>query len=429
MEKEKNKQAAKRVKKNKSKAKVNRVQFSLKELKQWIEEGFIPEQAGEFALTEFKNIFEDVSTLNDLRGGLEGQDLKSWFEKNGKSLKDIKKTTQLIKSILEHKEDLKTIVNALGKRPQRFRQSGHLVDQKLKYKINNKEIHVQGISLTQAEDRMVNTLNKILHKKSEVKNIKSNLFYLGNKPAAEIDYGIDEKKNILKSPAAIIQFTPHELYCEYAGNKNYSGAEASFAREILEQLADKKFLITYNRHRHEGVGKSKRTVIDKILGFQNLIQILRCYSSLTRTESIEVDKGSSKNENKEEIIVALNPIFTDQIDTKYIEYPEDINKRMLIAAGGGNRITQSMNCLRDCFLRVLSNKQKTWIVCERKLFQTLKLGKYLKQGRKKLLNKRVETAVQTMFNLGILLKWERKIERPGEAKYIFHLNKDYDRKR
>ncbi|HLB52485.1 MAG TPA: hypothetical protein VJK48_02105, partial [Chlamydiales bacterium] len=90
------------------------------------------------------------------------------------------------------------------------------------------------------------------------------------------------------------------------------------------------------------------------------------------------------------MIIALNPLLTDQINSKYVEYPSDINKRMVIAAGGHRLVTESMIALRDYLLRELSARRFQPEINEEKLFLILKLEKYLKSKRKKLIQQRTE---------------------------------------
>lgn len=392
----------------------------------------------------------DINILDDIVITVRKNELNDWQSE----IKEAEKLTS------EQKTVLKTFVSEYGKdrpltrreiatfieevrkpkKPERYRQSGHLVDQKLKYKpksesqltifdylspkaqeeIQKYELKVEGIHLTPPQDKLINTLNKLLHSKSEHIDSKSPLFYLGNDAPALTPYG---KKD---TPSAVIRFTPHELYSEYIGSKDYSGADIAFIKEVLGQISDKKFLITYDRHRKVKSGKKTEKLIDKIVEFQPLIKVIRFYEGLSEHESRQINSGEGDSD-KGEIVLALNPIFTDQIDTKYIEYPVDINRRMVIAAGGANRVTQSMSLLRDWLFRALSNKQRTWEIDEKNLPSALKLDKYVKQGRKKLLRERIEKDIQAMVNLGLVLKAEKTTGAKGQLKYIFHLNKDYDK--
>ena len=62
--------------------------------------------------------------------------------------------------------------------------------------------------------------------------------------------------------------------------------------------------MTYDRFRTVKKGNKQETQVDRIRMFSRLIQIIK---------------------KKSQMIIALNPILTDQMNLKYVEYPEDIN--------------------------------------------------------------------------------------------------------
>ena len=118
-------------------------------------------------------------------------------------------------------------------------------------------------------------------------------------------------------------------------------------------------------------------------------------------------------EKKAEIIIQLNPIFIDQIDSKFIEYPTDINRITSIAAGGANKVTESISALRDYFLRAISNNKKKEITTTSinydKLPYILGLDKYVKEGRRSLINVRIQQAIDASINMGIIAAYKEEI--------------------
>ena len=139
-----------------------------------------------------------------------------------------------------------------------------------------------------------------------------------------------------------------------------------------------------------------------------------------------LDKGdNSIRESKGEMVIALNPIFTDQIDTKFIDIPADTNRRLVIAAGGHNKVTSSMHILMEWMLRDLSAGRTKREFNEENLPYVLGLENYLNQGRKKKLNERIAKDVQAMVNLGILLEASKQPNSTGGMKWVFQLNADY----
>ena len=342
----------------------------------------------------------------------------------------VKKIDSIIDSI---KDSLKT---------PKYRQSGHLVDQKLKYSTPNQrslfdyiqdetkkkieeskiEVKAEGIKLTPPENKIVHALNRILCEKSQTKNSKAEDFYGGNAPSHLVPYGINQEQK-----AVVLKFKPSELYKAYMGKDEYSGADIDFINNTLYQLESKKVLIKYDRIKKTKTGKKEETLTDRIEDFQSLIKIIVFIPDLTNEEKERLDSGDySIRESKGEMIIGLNPIFTDQIDAKFIEFPMDTNRRLVIAAGGHNKVTSSMHSLMEWMLRDISAKRYKSEINEDGLPYMLGLENYVKQNRKKKLKERIEKDVKAMINLGILIGIEKKPNSTGGEKWIFHLNKDYE---
>jgi hypothetical protein len=154
---------------------------------------------------------------------------------------------------------------------------------------------------------------------------------------------------------------------------------------------------------------------------------MRFFDGLNEYENKELDAGNLKiRSSRAELLIALNPILTDQIQSKYVEYPMDINRRTLIAAGGHYSVTPSVIVLRDYLLRELSNKRSIREINEDALVHLLRLTKHLKECRQKLIQRSIKSAVQTAINLGLITHHERCIGAEGQWKYIFYLNPDFE---
>lgn len=325
----------------------------------------------------------------------------------------------------------------------KVRASGHVVDQKLKYnypakrqaglfdildpevigEVESHNIKYEGIRLTTSEERLLTAIYSLLKDKSESKDIESDKFYKGNYEGADLmKYGGELVKPVH------IKFLPSELYKAYLGNDNYSGKEIRDINQTLHSLADKRFLMTLDRGRVVQLGNGKKeNRTDRIEMFKRLIEIVQYTPNLTDGELKRLDKGDQKiRQAKGELIIALNPILTDQINSKYVEYPQDISRRTIIAAGGDHRsVTQATNTLRDYILRDLSAKRYERHINADKLPYLLKLEKYVEQGRKKLLRESIERAIQTCKNLNLITEVIKTTGADGQEKYIFHLNKDF----
>ena len=283
------------------------------------------------------------------------------------------------------------------------------------------EVKSIGICLTPSEDKLINAIYKLLHDKSETRDTHSENFYGGNVPGQVVSYGGHE------APSAYLKIKPSELYKEYLSKEDYSGKEIDNVKSVLQCLAKKQFLIIYDRQRKIQNGKKIETRTDRIEAFQSLIQIVTYIEDLTDIEIKKLDEGSGEDirEQKGELVIALNPLLTDQINSKYVEYPPDINRRTIIAAGGHRHVTESINALRDYMIRELSNKRHKPEINADKLPYLLKLGTYVEQYRKKLIKERIEGAINTVKRLGIIQTVEMQIGAEGQEKYVFTLNPDF----
>lgn len=329
----------------------------------------------------------------------------------------------------------------------KYPQSGHFIDQKLKTsykseqgkqmslwdsilpatkeKIKDEEITVEGIKLSEKEEQTLNGILRLLHEKSDTqkdsKNKPSNngTYYKGNLPAHKTQYG----GKITEAPK--IKFKASELYRTVTGKHTPNNKDIAMVKDAIMSLENKKFLIAYNRKYN--VGKEER--IDRIEEVQPLIRLLTFYEGLTPKELKEVEAGNEDIKNKKgEVILMLNPVFIDQIDTKFIEFPVDVNKLTKIARGGG-RVHSGITNLRDYLLRAISSNKgkgadKTYIDKE-KLPYILGLEKYVKQSRKKLINIRIEESIETCKNLNLITEVNEVTGARGQSQYEFILNLDY----
>ena len=281
----------------------------------------------------------------------------------------------------------------------------------------------EGIKLTYAEGKLVHALNLLLCEKSQNADCKAEDFYSGNAPSELVPYGVPDQK----ARAAVLKFRPAELYKAFMGSDDYSGSDVKYIVNTLHNLEAKKVLIKYDRIKKVKNKGITETLTDRIEDFQSLIKIVSFIPDLTNEEKTKLDSGDTAiRRAKGEIIIALNPIFTDQIDTKFIEFPADTNRRLMIAAGGHTKVTVSMLALMEYMLREISAKRYRSEVNEDKLPLILGLDNYVKQNRKKLLQDRISRDIEAVVNLGVILQVEKLPNSLGGVKWVFHLNKDYE---
>ena len=334
-------------------------------------------------------------------------------------------------------------------RKETRRISGHFYDQKLKYnepenlqynifdsllpetkeKINENNITtiVEGIKLSPAEDKLINSIWNLLQRKSNTKIDEKNKpaepdrFYRGNLPPAKSLYG-GETINI-----PMLRITPHELYTEYTGSKDYGGYEIETIKKLLNSLKRRDYLIKYKAHRFEKRGKKFERVIDRIEEYQPLLRIIKYYEGLTEDEDKQLDKDNNLINERGEIIIKLNAIFVHQLDTKFIIEPTDLDKRTEIASGGAKRVTDAIIKLRGQLIRKLSAGESYYLIDEDRLPYILGLDNYIKESRKKLIKEREEESINAVINLGLVLEVKRETGKKYQPQLRFILNPDFNK--
>ena len=323
------------------------------------------------------------------------------------------------------------------KKNGKFKRSGHLQDQILKYsypkdnksqlsifdsltEATKKEINtidgvkiteiVEGIKLTPSQTKVIDSLCKLLHNNSQNTKPELENYYTGNR-----DPGIVSFANNINTIAPKLAFTLYELTKEYKGGETPTGKDVQNVKQILQELDNKKFLLSYiETTKTKGGGR----IENKIEEFKKLITILKLSNRELNSKDIELSK-------KEATLIALNPIFIRQIDSKFILYPNDINKRTIIAYGSHN-VSEITLRLRDYLLRLQSSPKLPREILLERLYYLLS-EKWMKEYRKKKVKEYTNKALEVMITLG-LLKYYKIIpaKTTAEPKIIFTLNKEFE---
>jgi len=314
----------------------------------------------------------------------------------------------------------------------KFRRSGHLTDQILKYNYPKdrqpslfdslqsetlKDIEVAGVEVTQvvegiklspSETKIIDCLCKLLHENSQNLEPKKEGYYTGNLNPELVEYGDG------KTLAPKLAFTLYELTKEYKGGEYVAGKDIENVKQILTELDSKRFLLSYvETTRKKDGGRIERKIED----FRKLIHIVKISQTEYNKEDIELSK-------KEETVILLNPIFRRQIDSKFILYPNDINRRTIIAYGSHNLSDIALR-LRDYLMREKALKHYTPEIGLERLYYLL-AEKWMRESRKKKVKEYTEKALETVKALGLLLSYEIKTASTGEPKIVFTLNKDWE---
>lgn len=191
-----------------------------------------------------------------------------------------------------------------------------------------------------------------------------------------------------------------------------SGKDVENVNDILNQLDTKKFLLSYiETTRTASGGKIKKKIED----YRKLINIVAVSQTEWDPSNVEIRKH-------EEIVVML-PIFRRQIDSKFILYPNDINKRTSIAYGSHN-VSDAAIRLRDELIRRHASKIFTYEVGVERLYYML-CEKWMNEGRKKKVKEYVDRAIDMVTKLGVINSYDMESNSKGEPKIIFYINKDW----
>jgi hypothetical protein len=204
----------------------------------------------------------------------------------------------------------------------------------------------EGIRLTQGEWKILISLCRLLHVKSQNEKVRNKDFYTGNAGTEQITFKTPEGVISLTSPWLSISLV--ELTKEYCGGKPIGGENMKIVSDLIHGLADdpnKKALIKYVRT--ETHDKKKRQF--SIEEFQSLIKIAKA--------TLEDYEDGKLIDGKTELLIRLHPLFIDQIGTKYVQLPENILSKIIQANGNSNIPMMSLNLITELF-RARSNSKK-----------------------------------------------------------------------
>ena len=327
----------------------------------------------------------------------------------------------------------------------KYKRSGHLTDQMLKYSypkdtkgqlsifdslqdatkkaietVGGVEVTeiVEGIKLSTSETKIIDCLCKLLHENSQTLDPKKEDYYSGNKPAV-INPETNKSDVVINyagepTTASKLAITLYSLAKEYKGGELITGKDVENVSKILLDLSNKKFLLKY---KEETKIKNGNRRVREIELYHSILSLPNYRDIIYNKEGVELSK-------REETLIVLHPIFRRQIDSKFILYPNDINKRTIIAYGSHNLSDIALR-LRDYLIRELSSKHYKPEINLDKLFYLL-AEKWMRESRKTKVRQYTEKALETVKTLGLIESYEIKTGATGEPKVIFTLNKDWE---
>jgi len=262
------------------------------------------------------------------------------------------------------------------------------------------------LPLSKGHYKLIDTICELLHEKSPNKEL-----YSGNGETMTVTYGGEQKQ----APTLALKF--YEIAKKYNQDKRVSGKQIEIVKGLVYDLAYNPELRTLIKYQKEEKTNKGNIVVKKVEEYAHLVAIYgTSYEEYNSDKTKLLKKGS-------DLVLVLNPIFTDQINNIWVEYPKDLVKRSLTSYG--STPPELFYRLRDYLAeqRSLKNFERPIIV--ENLYQQI-AAKYLKEGRKKIIKTQLDKSLEACIKLGLLNKYELTTSKTtGEAMYIFHLNKEW----
>lgn len=272
------------------------------------------------------------------------------------------------------------------------------------------------LPLNKGHYKLIDCLTELLHEKSSDKN-----HYDGNEIGKQIIFGGVNTK----APALLLKL--YEIAKKYNQGKHPSGKHIEIVKNLINDLAYKPEYLALIRYERK-TKTNKNTILKrKIEEYAPLFRLLdTSYEEYNLEETKLLNKAS-------EVVLLLNPVFTDQINQIWVGYPMDLVSRSLSAYGSSNPpeiFYRLRDYLADNRSRNLKNPRfanKDYIeipINEERLFYLI-AENYMKSSRKSLIKKYLKTSLDAVLKLGLLKSWKLTTAATGEPKYIFKIEKDW----
>ena len=338
-----------------------------------------------------------------------------------------------------------------GEKPGKFRAGGQLIDniqksnkpktiqlnlfdtilQETREKMNGLGVTAEyinrkgeGIKLSKGEFRLLLCLSKLLHEKSQTQDKNSKDYYTGDSGYEVIKWNTGQGEIEVIAPK--ISLTLYEVSKEYYGDKEIGGENVRTVARMLFDMADnqdKKALIRYNRVVNLDKNRTREYFIER---YESLISIA--------TAGYREYLYGSQIDEKKELVVILHPVIRDQIETKSVDFPLDLTKRMIEAYGSPD-ISEITTKLMLELARAHSGRRALqkdeegnyiysigvntlyWKIADN--YMNANTGK-TKRGP--LIKKYFDKSIETCKTLGLLVKHEIKTGKSGEQIVDFYLS-------
>lgn len=260
-----------------------------------------------------------------------------------------------------------------------------------------------GLALTIPEDKALSAIQKVL----------SRLDYKGN--------GMPENTTFGRLPRISFTISWEEYYEAYGLEKingKYQGKACQEARDALLDGLTQPRTIGIKRKRYEGKGKDRKEVWDVIATKSPLIQVTKYYQGLSREEVSEVESGEVLRHRVTKLGIEVSGLLLFDIEN-FVLKPANLHKEIEehLKAKGVARRSQAISLFIQYLLTLdISEPQ---ISIER-LAEVLRLDYYLKNRKRKQLEKRLKECFEVATELGYLLEFSEHVS----GNFLLKLNRE-----
>ena len=359
---------------------------------------------------------------------------------------------ELLKYIIEQEMKAEQLREQVRENPGRTRVSGHMIEQgtlpsKKRYQpdlfieqfakdTTNLELVTRkgiGITYTPGESQLVNALQDMLWERILEEGYdassRDKLPILGAEPRDAIALEVSDGKLIRRPSnlqAPLLAVTLLEVTKRFKGKGRVGGKDMKEVYDIVQELADnpdKKPLIFYQVTR-----KLQKKDVKVLTSYHlPLVDIVNRDIQIT-------DRETGKTNHHKELLIVLNPVFTHQLETKMVFRPTGINRLLADAnekAHGHRKIGQVTHDLyRELLHAKAQNNGKRdeagntlYRIGHDRLVDKIAPGY---KGRVKQTLQRMDTAIKTLKELGLVLEYRREIDTKGRPRmHVFTLNRGH----
>lgn len=281
-----------------------------------------------------------------------------------------------------------------------------LLNPDTKQEVEKHKIEVIGIDNTQAQNRALFAIQKLLYETN----------YKGNLKGHEV--GRDNSFKF-KGYLPILKFTPAQYLEAYGvgkretarGYMEFNANERAEALQALRDLHDKRYLFYYERKNwiKNSKGQSEER-FDVIKTVRPLITITEGYEALTRPERDIVKSGESTQETDAKlkyIVLEPCPILVDQIDKYFVLKPANCYQEVKLLVGKASKYVYLFIDYLLTEAELNRRKNTGWIIKlnYETLAYKLRMDSYIKRRRTKRIRQTLNRCYEIAKQLGYLLDY------------------------